>query len=112
VRRIRDAGWLLRRGRPVLSAAQLAQAGVGAPNLASATARRQLPDLLRTLAEQLWEEWPPAEPRSALTPSLRVQLALHRDLLRVLERSAFDVTDQRISLTPLRKFWLAWRATR
>jgi len=112
VRRIRDAGWLLRRGRPVFSGAQLTQAGVDALNLASATARRQLPDLLRTLAEQLWQEWPPAEPRSALTPTVRVQVSLHRDLLRVLERSAFDVTDQRISLTPLRKLWLAWRATR
>jgi phytoene/squalene synthetase len=47
---------------------------------------------------------------TGLTPAIRVQLRLHQALLNVLERSGFDVVDQRIGLTPLRKFWLAWRA--
>ena len=160
VRRIRDAGQLLRRGREVLPADQLAAAGLSGAQLASADGRQRLPELLQPLAEQLRATGPDQaakhapkpgprqkskherkhehkyeQPRQAaasprqpprskafatarpqpagagLTPALRVQLRLHQDLLEVLERSGFDVADQRIGLTPLRKFWLAWRAT-
>jgi phytoene synthase len=38
-----------------------------------------------------------------------VQLRIHRALLDELSRSALDVVDQRIGLTPLRKLWIAWR---
>jgi phytoene synthase len=30
-------------------------------------------------------------------------------LLREIERDGYRVLHQRISLTPLRKFWLAWK---
>ncbi len=33
-------------------------------------------------------------------------------LLKEIENSKFKVLHQRISLTPLRKFWIAWRSTR
>lgn len=151
VRRIRDAGLLLRRGREVLPADQLATAGLSHEQLASADGRQRLPELLRPIAEQLLAAAPDqaeteakadakAEPEQTqpgqaaaspqcsqrfsafltpktrhtlaeLTPAIRVQLRLHQDLLNVLQRSDFDVADQRIGLTPLRKFWLAWRAT-
>ncbi|WP_462320105.1 squalene/phytoene synthase family protein [Halochromatium sp.] len=155
VRRIRDAGLLLRRGREVLPADQLAAAGLSHEQLASADGRQRLPELLRPIAEQLLATAPDqaeaeteaetgaeaeAEPKQAqpgqatanpqhlkrfralltpktrrtstnLTPAIRVQLRLHQDLLMVLERSNFDVADQRIGLTPLRKLWLAWRAS-
>jgi phytoene synthase len=35
--------------------------------------------------------------------------SIYRTLLREIERDDFKVLDQRVSLTPLRKFWLAWR---
>ncbi|MFP4075020.1 MAG: squalene/phytoene synthase family protein [Halochromatium sp.] len=105
VRRIRDAGRLLRQGREVLTADQLAAAGLSHQQLASAEGRERLPELMRALAGQLYS--PPRD--SELTPAVRIQLRLHRDLLAVLERSSFDVVDQRIGLTPLRKLWLAWR---
>ncbi|MBK5931581.1 squalene/phytoene synthase family protein [Halochromatium salexigens] len=150
VRRIRDAGLLLRRGREVLPADQLAAAELSHEQLASAGGRQRLPELLRPLAEQLLAASPDRAKRerdpeqtqagqatvgqatanqpkcrqgwgafqahksgqtlSRLTPAIRVQLRLHQDLLSALERSNFDVADQRIGLTPLRKFWLAWRA--
>lgn len=117
VRRIRDAGLLLRQGREVLPADQLAAAGLSEEALASPEGRRQrLPALLRVLAEQLRIQ-PPDQGLAkdippGLTPAVRIQLRLHQDLLHVLERSGFDVADQRIGLTPLRKLWLAWRASR
>ncbi|MBK1620312.1 hypothetical protein CKO42_18070 [Lamprobacter modestohalophilus] len=151
VRRIRDAGLLLRRGREVLPADQLAAARLSHEQLASADGRQRLPELLRPIGEQLHAAAPDRAKRerhpeqtqagqdtvgqattasqpkrrqrwdafkahksgqtlSRLTPAIRVQLRLHQDLLSVLERSGFDVADQRIGLTPLRKFWLAWRA--
>ncbi len=147
VRRIRDAGLLLRRGREVLPADQLAAAGLSHEQLASTDGRQRLPELLRPIAEQLRAAGPDqaeagrkrdpeqtqasqaaASPQRSkrfgafltpktsptpapLTPALQVQLRLHQDLLSVLQRSDFDVGDQRIGLTPLRKVWLAWRAT-
>ena len=35
--------------------------------------------------------------------------AIYRALLREIERDQFQVLRQRISLTPLRKLWLAWK---
>ena len=35
--------------------------------------------------------------------------SIYRTLLREIERTDFQVLHQRISLTPLRKFWLAWK---
>lgn len=115
VRRIRDAGWLLRQGREVLPADQLATAGLSQATLTGAEGRHRLPALLRAFAEQLRRQPPEQDLAgripSGLTPTVRIQLRLHQDLLAVLARSGFDVADQRIGLTPLRKLWLAWRAS-
>ena len=35
--------------------------------------------------------------------------SIYRTLLREIERDGFAVLNQRVSLTPLRKLWLAWR---
>jgi phytoene synthase len=35
--------------------------------------------------------------------------AIYRALLEEIERDGFRVLVQRTSLTPLRKFWIAWR---
>jgi hypothetical protein len=35
--------------------------------------------------------------------------SIYRTLLREIERDNFQVLHQRVSLTPLRKFWLAWK---
>ena len=35
--------------------------------------------------------------------------SIYRTLLREIEHENFQVLNQRISLTPLRKLWLAWR---
>jgi phytoene synthase len=50
---------------------------------------------------------PPAD-RRAQKPGL-MMASIYRTLLREIERDDFRVLDQRVSLTPLRKLWLAWR---
>jgi phytoene synthase len=50
----------------------------------------------------------PAADRRAQRPGL-IMGAIYLSLLAELERSGFQVLHQRIALTPLRKFWIAWR---
>jgi phytoene synthase len=50
----------------------------------------------------------PEEDRRAQRPGL-IMAAIYRTLLDEIERDGFRVLTQRTSLTPLRKFWIAWR---
>ncbi len=49
----------------------------------------------------------PAADRRAQKPSL-MMAKIYRALLTEIERDNYAVLNQRISLTPLRKLWLAW----
>jgi len=50
----------------------------------------------------------PAADRRAQKPGL-MMASIYRALLTEITRDNFQVLHQRISLTPLRKFWLAWK---
>jgi phytoene synthase len=50
----------------------------------------------------------PPEDRRAQKPGL-MMASIYRTLLREIEAEDFKVLDQRISLTPVRKLWLAWK---
>ena len=50
----------------------------------------------------------PQEDRHAQRAGL-IMAAIHRATLAEIEREGFRVLTHRISLTPLRKFWLAWK---
>jgi phytoene synthase len=50
----------------------------------------------------------PASDRRAQRPGL-IMAAIYKTLLDEIGRERFHVLTQRISLTPLRKFWIAWR---
>jgi phytoene synthase len=50
----------------------------------------------------------PAADRRAQKPGL-MMASIYRALLREIEHDQFQVLHQRISLTPLRKMWLAWK---
>ena len=50
----------------------------------------------------------PEADRRAQKPGL-MMASIYRTLLREIEHEDFRVLHQRISLTPLRKFWLAWK---
>jgi 15-cis-phytoene synthase len=50
----------------------------------------------------------PDDDRRAQRPGL-IMAAIYRALLAEIERDGFRVLAQRTSLTPLRKFWIAWK---
>jgi phytoene synthase len=50
----------------------------------------------------------PDADRRTQKPGL-MMASIYRTLLREIERDGFRVLHQRVSLTPLRKFWLAWK---
>ena len=50
----------------------------------------------------------PAADRRTQKPGL-MMASIYRTLLAEIERDNFQVLNQRVSLTPLRKFWLAWK---
>ena len=50
----------------------------------------------------------PAVDRRTQRPGL-IMAQIYRALLAEIERDEFRVLTQRTSLTPLRKFWIAWR---
>lgn len=105
VYRLRDAGRLLRAGRAVLSAEQL---GTVQP---TAAGRRELPRLLAAAGSQLRADRA-ATDDAGLPLCLRIHVRLMDALLAELAAAGFEVLDQRIGLTPIRKLWLAWRESR
>jgi len=111
---IRDVGEDAMRGRIYLPVAELQQFDVKAHEIT----RRQYSDRFVALmrfqaarAHSLYDEalaLLPAQDRRAQKPGL-MMASIYRTLLREIEADDFRVLHQRISLTPLRKFWLAWK---
>ena len=58
-------------------------------------------------AMEILAQLPKADQR-AQKPGL-MMASIYRTLLREIESDNFQVLHQRISLPPLRKFWLAWK---
>jgi len=50
----------------------------------------------------------PAQDKRAQKPGL-MMASIYSKLLDEIERAGFPVLQERVALTPLRKFWLAWR---
>lgn len=50
----------------------------------------------------------PEQDRRAQRPGL-LMTAIYYALLEEIARDRWEVLDKRISLTPIRKFWLAWK---
>jgi len=111
---LRDVGEDARKGRIYLPVAELQKFDVKAHEVLNAIHSERFVALMRdqaTKAHQLYDAalaLLPKEDRRAQKPGL-MMASIYRDLLREIERSNFKVLDQRISLTPLRKLWLAWK---
>jgi phytoene synthase len=115
---IRDVGEDARRGRIYLPVNELQQFDVKAHELL----RRESPwgyserfqPLMRYQAERahrLYDEafaLLPEQDRAAQKPGL-MMANIYRTLLREIEKTHFQVLHQRMSLTPLRKLWIAAR---
>ncbi|MFN0000938.1 MAG: squalene synthase HpnD [Betaproteobacteria bacterium] len=115
---IRDVGEDALRSRIYLPVSELQQFDVKSHELlkrdGSEDFRRRFGALMRfqadrahSLYEQAFALLPDADRRSQ-KPGL-MMASIYRNLLREIERDDFPVLTQRVSLTPLRKLWLAWR---
>ena len=111
---IRDVGEDARKGRIYLPVNELQQFGVTAQDLLSARHSEKFEALMRFQTERAQAMYDealaclPKEDRRAQRPGL-MMAAIYRTLLVEIERDNFHVLTQRISLTPLRKLWLAWK---
>lgn len=111
---IRDVGEDARRNRVYLPLDELARFGVSASDVAQlreTEAFRRLIDFQIERAEEFYRralEALPATDRKAQRPGL-VMAAIYRTLLREIREGGSRVLNQRTSLTPLRKLWIAWR---
>ena len=115
---IRDVGEDALRSRIYLPVNELQQFGVKAHEIlkrqGDAGFRERFSALMRFQATRAHAAYDaalqllPEADRRAQKPGL-MMASIYRTLLREIERDDFAVLTQRVSLTPLRKLWLAWR---
>jgi phytoene synthase len=111
---LRDVGEDALRGRIYLPVNELQQFDVKAHELLKRSYSDRFTALMKFQAQrahQCYDEalalLPPADHR-AQKPGL-MMASIYRTLLREIEHDNFQVLHQRVSLTPLRKLWLAWK---
>lgn len=111
---IRDVGDDALRGRIYLPASELQRFEVKAQELLNRAYSDRFTALMCFQAERAHRSYdealamlPPAE-RASQKPGL-MMANIYRTLLREIEAEKFQVLHQRISLTPLRKLWIAMR---
>ena len=111
---LRDVGEDALRGRIYLPVNELQQFEVKAHEILKRTYSDRFTALMKfqaARAQGLYDEalalLPPAD-RHAQKPGL-MMASIYRALLCEIERDNFQVLHQRVSLTPLRKLWLAWK---
>ena len=111
---IRDVGEDAVRGRIYLPVSELQQFDVKAHEILNRVYSDRFTALMRFQAQRahgLYDQalaLLPAADRRAQKPGL-MMASIYRALLREIEHDNFQVLHQRIRLTPLRKFWLAWK---
>lgn len=111
---IRDVGEDALRGRIYLPIDELQRFDVKAHELLQRVNSDRFQALMRFQAQRahaLYDEalsLLPAADRRTQKPGL-MMASIYRTLLREIEGDGFRVLQQRVSLTPLRKLWLAWR---
>jgi len=111
---IRDVGEDARKGRIYLPVNELQQFGVTAADLLNARHSEKFEALMAFQTERAQKMYDealdalPKEDRRAQRPGLMMS-AIYRTLLDEIARDKYHVLTQRISLTPLRKLWLAWK---
>jgi len=111
---IRDVGEDARKGRIYLPINELQQFNVTAADLLNARHSEKFEQLMAfqtARAQAAYDEayaLLPKEDRRAQRPGL-MMAAIYRTLLNEVEADGYHVLTQRISLTPIRKLWLAWK---
>ncbi len=111
---IRDVGEDARKNRIYLPMDDLKKFGVPAADILNARETEDFGKLLafevsraKQFYEKAFQSLPPVD-RRAQRPGL-IMAAIYRALLDEIERDGFHVLKAKTSLTPLRKFWIAWK---
>jgi phytoene synthase len=111
---IRDVGEDARKNRIYLPMEDLKKFGVPAADLLNARESAEFRQLMefeaaraKTYFQRAFEALP-AEDRKSQRAGL-IMAAIYRALLEEIERDGFHVLKGKTSLTPLRKFWIAWK---
>ncbi len=111
---IRDVGEDAMRGRIYLPVNELQQFEVKAQELLKRQDSDRFQALMKFQTERALATYDealsllPAADFSAQKPGL-MMASIYRSLLREIQASGFQVLHQRTKLTPIRKFWLAWK---
>ncbi|HEY3078052.1 MAG TPA: presqualene diphosphate synthase HpnD, partial [Burkholderiales bacterium] len=111
---IRHVGEDARKNRVYLPVEDLQRFGVPAADILQAKETPAFRTLMEFEAERARGYYQsamsalPAADRRAQRPGL-IMAAIYRTLLDEIQREGFHVLTRRTSLTPLRKFWIAWR---
>ena len=111
---IRDVGEDARKNRIYLPMEDLKRFNVTAADILNGRETADFGKLMKFEADRAKAYYEkafsalPAEDRKAQRAGL-IMAAIYRTLLEELERDGFHVLTQRTSLTPLRKFWIAWK---
>ena len=112
---IRDVGEDARRGRIYLPLNELDRFGVKPVEILNRQHSERFEKLMQFQYERAVQHyqgalaWLPKEDRKAQRAGLAMA-AIYRTLLEEIRRDGFRVLDRKISLPPLRKLWLAWKA--
>jgi len=113
---IQELGLSLRRHSNPLPTTLMQQHELNQQFLDADDAPQQLAKLLAEMAARLSalyiESAQLSDGRKPQLLPLLIQAELARALLNTLQKSDFRVLDQRISLTPLQKLWIAWRCSK
>jgi phytoene synthase len=111
---IRDVGEDARKNRIYLPMEDLKRFNVTAADILNSRETPDFKELLKFETDRAKGYYRkafgalPAEDRKPQRAGL-IMAAIYRALLDEIERDGFRVLTQRISLTPLRKFWIAWK---
>jgi phytoene synthase len=111
---LRDVGEDALRGRIYLPVNELQQFDVKAHEILNRVHSDRFVALMKFQAQRAHAAYDealallPLADRRTQKPGL-MMASIYRTLLREIERDNFQVLNQRVSLTPVRKFWLAWK---
>ena len=111
---IRDVGEDARRGRVYLPQDELARFGLTAEDILARKGGEPFVRLMEFQAARAQSYYDlafsklAAEDRASQRAGL-IMAAIYRTLLDEISRDKFQVLEQRVTLTPLRKLWIAWK---
>ena len=114
---LRDVGEDARRGRIYIPEDELQRFGVNEQDILSGQHTEQVQQLLVHQLERARQHYRsalallPAEDRPAQRAGL-IMTEIYQATLNEIERDGLRVLERRVALTPLRKFWIAWRTAR